>query len=111
VRLADAGVLVRLFLSHWDYVGGSKSAEAGEGSFDLYEPLLPDDEIGEVSRYVMDRISEVGRETKGESEPTTVPSVPWGSTTEIIAREFEKSVALFTVGPGQSVLVPHPETA
>lgn len=108
---ADAGALVRLFLSHWDYVGGSKSAGAGEGSSDLYEPLLPDDEIREVSRYVMDRISEVGRETKGASEPTAVPSVPWGSTTDVFAREFEKSVALFTVGPGQSVLVPHPETA
>jgi hypothetical protein len=111
VRPADAGALVRLFLSHWDYVGGSKGAEAGEGSSDLYESLLSDDEIGEVSRYVMDRISEVGRETKGDSEPTVVPSVPWGITTETIAREFEKSIVLFTVGPGQSVLVPSPETA
>jgi hypothetical protein len=111
VSPADAGALVRLFLSHWDYVGGSNSTEGAEGSPDLYKPLLSDDEIGEVARYVVDRISELGREAKGESESTASPSIPWRRTMEVIATEFENSIALFSVGPGQSVLVSHPEMA
>jgi hypothetical protein len=111
VRPEDAGALIRLFLSHWDFVGRSDSTEGGEGSSDLYEPLLSDDEIGEVTRYVIDRISELARETKGESESTAAPPIPWRSTEEVIATEFKNSIALFSVGPGQSVLVTHPEMA
>jgi hypothetical protein len=109
VRPADAGALVRLFLSHWDYVGGSKSPQAGEKSSALYKPLLPDEQIEEVSRHVMDRISEVRLETKGESEPMPSPSIPWRNMMEIFETEFPKSVAMFFIGSGQSVLVTQPE--
>jgi hypothetical protein len=110
LKAADAELLVRVFLSHWDYVGGSTATEAGEGSSSLYKPLLRDDQIKDVARYLKDRLSETRRETKGESESSSAPSIPWRSMNEILATEFKKSVAMFSVGAGQSVLVPHPET-
>jgi hypothetical protein len=109
MRPGDAGALVRLFLSHWDYVGDSRSVQAGEKSSVLYKPLLPDEQIEEVSRHVMDRISEVKRGTKGESESSPSRSIPWRNMMEIFATEFQKSEATFFIGSGQSVLVTQPE--
>src|SRR5215475_4446311 len=38
LRPADAGVLVHLFLSHWDYIGDPNSSEIGARSADQYTP-------------------------------------------------------------------------
>src|SRR5258706_5635780 len=42
LRAADAGVLVHLFLSHWDYIGDPNSGETSARSADPYAPILVD---------------------------------------------------------------------
>jgi hypothetical protein len=111
VRPADAEALVRLFLSHWDYVGDAKNTDVSEGLATPYKPLIPDDQIEEISRYVKDRISEAEQQTKSESQSLSAAATPWRSLREIFTTEFQRSVAVFSVGSGQSVLVAHPETA
>ena len=111
LRPADADILVRLFLSHWDYIGDSRSGEIVGRLSDLYRPMLPDDEVDEVSRYIEERISEAGPETRSEAEPVPLSSMREQRTTDIIAAEFQKSAALFTIGAGQTVLVDRPEMA
>jgi hypothetical protein len=111
LRPADAGVLVHLFLSHWDYVGDPNSSEIGPRSADLYRPLLADAEIEAVCGYVENRIFSVGPEARNGVESPTESSLPGQDTNDLIAAEFQKSVALFTVGAGQTVLPPRPELA
>src|SRR5262249_6221574 len=111
LRPADAGVLVHLFLSHWDYAGDPNSGEIGARSADLYRPLLADAEIEAVCGYVEDRIFSVGPEARGGMEAATDRSLPGQDPNDLIAAEFQKSVALFTVGAGQTLLLPRPELA
>jgi hypothetical protein len=111
LKPADAGVLLRLFLSHWEYVGDPNSGEIGERSSDLYTPLLAEDEIEGVSRYIENRIFEMGSEARIAIEPATALSMPGQDTIDLIAAEFQEAAALFTVGAGQAMLVPRPEMA
>src|SRR5262249_36178773 len=111
LRPADAGVLVHLFLSHWDYIGDPNSGEIGARSADLYTPLLADAEIEAVCGYVENRIFSVGPEARNGVESATDPSLPGRDMNDLIATEFQKSIALFTVGAGQTLLVPRPELA
>lgn len=110
LRPADAGVLVRLFLSHWDYVG-PRSGEIAARSADLYRPMLSDPEIEGVCDYIADRISTVRPDSTNGVEPATELSASAQDTNDLIAAEFQNSAALFTVGAGQTVLVARPEMA
>lgn len=111
LRPADAGVLVHLFLSHWEYGGDPNSSEIGARSADLYRPLLADAEIEAVCGYVENRIFSVGPEARSGAESATESSLPGRDMNDLIATEFQKSIALFTVGAGQTLLVPRPELA
>src|SRR5215467_3559080 len=45
LKAADAETLVRLFLSHWEYVGDPNSGDTTARSVDLYRPMLANTEI------------------------------------------------------------------
>jgi hypothetical protein len=111
LRPADAGVLVHLFLSHWDYTGDPNSSEIGARAADMYRPLLADAEIEAVCGYVENRIFSVGPEARNGMQSATASSLPGQDMYDLIAAEFQKSVALFTVGAGQTLLLPRPELA
>jgi hypothetical protein len=111
LRPADAEVLVRTFLSHWDYIGDPHSGEIAARSADLYMPLLPEAEIEAVCAYVADRIEALGAEVRGASESETVLALPGRHTSDLIADEFRDSAAYFQIGAGQTVLVAKPEMA
>jgi hypothetical protein len=111
VRPAEAQLLVQLFLSHWKYIGDPKSNEVSERPSESYEAMLPVDEIEEVAQYVMNQISESAQGGKGEVDSGPVVSTPGNGIAETIAAEFQKSVAMFVVGPGQVLLVQQPEMA
>src|ERR1700719_3419228 len=96
LKAADADVLVRLFLSHWEYVGDPNSGEITARSADVYKPLLSDEEIEGVCGYVAERISAVGVEARSETESAPALSMAGQDTIELIATEFQKSTALFT---------------
>jgi hypothetical protein len=111
LRPADAGVLVHLFLSHWDYIGDPNSSEIGARSADLYRPLLADAEVEGVCGYIENRIFLVGPDSRNEVEPATEQYLPGQDTTDLIVTEFQKSAAYFTIGAEQIVLVARPESA
>ena len=111
LKPADAGVLIRLFLSHWDYVGDPDSGEVTARSVDVYKPLLSAAEIEGVCGYVAERISSTGPEARSEVVSETDLSASAQDTADLIAMEFQKSTALFTVGAGQTVLVPRQDMA
>jgi hypothetical protein len=102
LRQVDADVLVRLFLSHWNYIGDPDSRKITVPSSDQYEPMLSDAEIAEVSEYIAELIT--------ASETETVPaaaSLPLGqNTTELIANEFRNAAAIFIAAIGSPVVVP-----
>lgn len=106
----DAGVLVRLFLSHWHYVGDPSSGEIAGTAAGLYEPLLSDAAIEEVCRHVAERISDSGGEARSGLE-SKAQSVPGQDTIELIANEFQEADVLFSIGAGQMLLVSQPEGA
>src|SRR5262249_36033154 len=91
LRPADAGVLVHLFLSHWDYVGDPNSSEIGARSADQYTPLLAGTEIEAVCGYIENRILSVGPEARNGTESVTVSSLPGQDANDLIAAEFQKS--------------------
>jgi hypothetical protein len=106
----DARALLRLFLSHWDYVGNSdnrndlQSTAVGGG----YEPMLPESQIDEVSRYVVDRMSESETDPVGVRDKTdavTSPSLVGEDTVKLIAAEFQESDALFSISSERSLIV------
>jgi hypothetical protein len=111
LRSADAETLVRIFLYHWDYVGDPNSREIGARSTDLYKPLLPDDQIEAIASYVKHRLSEANTESRRESGPATISSMPGQDAFDMVAKEFQESRAFFTVGAGRIVLVDQPEKA
>jgi hypothetical protein len=112
LRPADAGALVQLFLSHWDY-SGDPSSEIGARSADLYTPLLTEPEIEGVCGFIEDRILSFGPDSRSDAmvETATEPSLPGANTGDLIMTEFQKSVAYFTIGAEQIVLVSRPELA
>jgi hypothetical protein len=109
LKAADADILIRLFLSHWDYVGDPHSSEIGARSADLYEPLLPRVEIEGVSGYVAERIATLSTEIRGTTESGPALPVPGQDMSELIAAEFKDAAAYFQIGAGQTVLVAQPE--
>jgi hypothetical protein len=111
LRPADAGTLVQLFLSHWDYVEDSNSSDTGAAPSRSYKPMLSERAIEEVCGYIENRMSAVGLESQSEVEEAIGSALPGQDTFELITAEFQKSVALFTVGAGQTHLVPRPELA
>jgi hypothetical protein len=111
LKAADADVLVRLFLSHWDYVGDPNSGEITARSADVYKPLLSDAEIEGVCGFVVERISAVSVEARNGVESGMALSMPGQDTIDLIANEFQEADAYFTIGAGQTVLVAQPEGA
>ncbi len=104
LRPADADALVRVFLSHWRYVGNAGSGGTIGASARSYEPLLSNAEIEEVGRYVAEQISKGAAEDRGETESAKVVTQP---TPDLNANEFQKCEAMFIVGAGQAVLADH----
>jgi len=111
IRPTDAGVLVRLFLSHWEYVGNLRSGEIGARSAAMYKPLMSDQEIEKVCEYIADRISAVGVEVRGEVESAPALYLQAQDTIDLIADQFQESAALFSAATGSPVVVPSPEMA
>ena len=109
LKPADADVLVRLFLSHWDYVGDPSSGEIVGRS--AYSPLLSDTEIEGVCKYIADRISAVGVEARGEGESVITSALPGQDSYDLIANEFKEAAAYFQIGGGQTVLNIQPDKA
>jgi hypothetical protein len=108
LRPTDADVLVRTFLSHWDYIGDPHSGEIAARSADLYMPLLLDAEIEGICAYVAERIATVGAEVRGTAESGTQP-VPGRDMQDLIVAEFQEAAAYFQIGAGQTLLVTQPE--
>jgi hypothetical protein len=100
LRAADANVLVSLFLSHWRYKGDPTSGEIKVPTSDMYDPLLSDAEIEDVSEYMAARI------TAGESEtaPASGPVQHGQRSFELIVKEFRESAALISAATGSPVL-------
>jgi hypothetical protein len=111
LRPADAQILVRLFLSHWDYIGDPSGGSVARRSAELYRPILVADEIEQVVSYVLERMTQAGPETRVGAVAGPTSAVPGRAMVDIIATEFRKSKAMFTIGPGQSLLVTKPESA
>ena len=112
----DARALLRLFLSHWDYVGDSDNRNdlhsvAAGGN---YEPMLSESQIDEVSRYVVDRMSESetdGIGARDRTDTATSPSLVGEDTAKLIAAEFQESDALFTISSERTLIVADPTQA
>jgi hypothetical protein len=110
LKPADADVLVRVFLSHWHYVGDPNSGDVAGTSAGLYEPLLSEADIEEVCKYVAERISDFGGEVRSGVE-SKAPFVPGQDTIDLIASEFKNAAVLYFIGAGQIMLVPQLEGA
>jgi hypothetical protein len=119
---ADASILARFFLSHWQYVG-APDEEVGENFTDLYEPLFPDDQIEQVSRYVAEHIaraqektgraanstartfrSSPGIERKNQYASDLINGAPLRSLKDVMVEEFKQATAVFSVSGGQTLL-------
>jgi hypothetical protein len=112
----DARALLRLFLSHWEYVGdpdhqnGFQSLAEGAD----YKPMLSDAQIDEVSRYIVDRMSENETDAtaaKGRSDLGASTFVIGEDTAKLIAAEFQESDALFTISSERTLIVADPTQA
>jgi hypothetical protein len=104
LRAADARVLVRLFLSHWRYKGDANSGEIKAPTTDMYDPMLPDAEIGDISEYIAERITVSQSETAPAAAAPAAPHLPGQETFQLIVKEFQESVALITAATGSPVL-------
>jgi hypothetical protein len=117
LRPADAGALVHLFLSHWDYMGDPNSSDIGARSADLYTPLLIEPEIEGVCGYIENRILSFGPDSRSDPveaasvDPEAAQSLLGQDMSEEIARQFQKSVAYFTIGAEQIMLIPSRKSA
>jgi len=112
----DARALLRLFLSHWDYVGNSENRNDFQSiaTSDHYEPMLSDSQIDEVSRYVVDRMSESETDAIGvrdNADAVSSPSMIGEDTANLIAAEFQESDALFTISSERTLIVADPTQA
>jgi hypothetical protein len=102
----DARNLVLLFLSHWQYVGDPSSREIPGRSCELYTPVSRDkSEIEEASRYVQSQISKAGVATNNRTSSATASAASRQRMSDLIAGEFQKSVAMYTLSAWQTVLV------
>jgi hypothetical protein len=106
----DARALLRLFLSHWEYVGHSDNGQL-IGAATGYEPMLSESQIDEVSRYVADRMSESETDVVGARDKTDAvvsPSLTGEDAAKLIAAEFQESDALFTISSERTLIVSDP---
>jgi hypothetical protein len=111
IKAGDAEEMIRLFLTHWDYVGDPHSNELGPRSADRYKPLFSHEEIEGICAYVADRISEVGSENRSKAEPAAAQVVPGEDASSLVATEFKDSAVYFQIGSGRhTVLVDQPDT-
>ena len=111
IKPADAEELVRLFLTHWDYIGDPHSNEPGQRPADRYKPLFTHPEIEGICTYVADRISEIGPEGRSAAEPAAAQSVPGEDGWTLVPTEFKDAAAYFLIGSGRhTVLVPREDT-
>jgi hypothetical protein len=111
LRRSDAAILVPLLLMHWTYKGDPYSGEITVPSSKLYEPLLSDAEIREVSAYVADALAEQAAPTVIGTSLTAAQPLVGQDTIDLIANEFEKADALFTAAIGSPFVLPRPEEA
>jgi hypothetical protein len=102
----DADALVQLCLFCWHYVGDRPDDQSmGEGESNRYQPMLPNDEVIEVASYVNELISASRPEGAG------AVTLPGEKTGDLIAGEFVRSDAMFTVSSGRSLMTPKPKRA
>jgi hypothetical protein len=111
IKASDAEELVRLFLTHWEYVGDPHSNDPGQRPAERYKPLFTHAEIEGICTYVADRVHEVGPESRSTAEPVTAQPVPGEDTPSLIATEFKDAVVHFQIGSGRhTVQVDQPES-
>jgi hypothetical protein len=97
----DASALLRLFLSHWNYVSSSESgiqSEAYNG--------ISNTEFEEVYRHIEDRFSEGEENGKVELDSPEPPSKASIDTAKLIPDQFKDADALFTISTEQTLIVP-----
>jgi hypothetical protein len=76
LRPGDAGVLVRLFLTHWDYIGDPHGGEIAARSADLYMPRLPEVVLIRRSAELADAPSSLACTTRGYDDRPSVSQGP-----------------------------------
>jgi hypothetical protein len=100
----DADALVQLCLLCWHYVGDRPHDQSmGEGETNRYQPMLPNDEVIEVASYLNELISASRPEGAGAL------TLPGEKTRDLIAAEFVRSDAMFTVSSGRTLITPEPK--
>jgi hypothetical protein len=110
LRPGDAEVLVRTFLTHWEYKGDPYSGEITARPADQYRPLLPEMEIEEVCTYVAERIEAVSAEVRGAGDPAQASApLPGHDMMNLMVSEFQEASAMFVVGAGRTMLVADPD--
>jgi hypothetical protein len=109
----DVRALLRLFLSHWEYVGNSDGGGPFQSGADVdaYRPMLPDAEIEEVCRYIVDRISAAEIVSAEKTDFVASPFMAGEETAKLIASEFQESDALFIISSEQTMIVADPTSA
>jgi hypothetical protein len=112
IKPADAEELIRLFLTHWEYVGDPHSNEPAPRSADRYKALFTHAEIEGICTYVADRISELGPESRSAAaERVTAQPAPGEDASSVVATEFKDAAAYFQIGSGRhTVLVAQEDT-
>jgi len=102
----DADALVRLCLLCWHYVDDRANDQStGDGETDRYQPMLPKEEVIEVASYVNELISASRPEGAGAL------TLPGEKTGDLIAAEFARSDAMFSVSSGRTLITPNPKQA
>jgi hypothetical protein len=102
LQAEDAGALVRLVLSYWEYHGAANDVPTGKA--DQYKPFFDEKLIDEAANYIRKRISDAEEEEANSTSGSR--KLPGNDTARLIRTEFEKSDALFTVSSGQTLIVP-----
>ena len=99
----DATALLRLFLSHWNYVGSSESGIQSEAYNSISNM-----EIEEVCRQIEDRFSEDQPNGKAEVDAAGPASKASVDAIQLIPNQFKHADALFTISAEQTLIVPEP---
>jgi len=107
LKETDAEVLVRLFLCHWTYTGEelSRGGMVTAPLPDLYEPMLPGEDIAEVSAYVAGRIKAFiasAAEVRGTVEPAQALTLP-GEDLSDLFEKFDQIVFSRLIGKSPNI--------
>jgi hypothetical protein len=97
----DATALLRLFLSHWNYLGPSESGILSEAY-----SSISNTEIEEVCRQIEDRFPEGELNGKAKLDAAESPSKASVDTAKLIPDQFKDADALFTISTEQTLIVP-----